>query len=82
MHKIVNGIKIKMNKNEIENFTANQSALKEKINREALKNNIKNEILKVYPITKQIDIVARINNYTDEDFIKMKKFIEEKINGL
>ena len=80
MYKIVNGIKVEMNEAEIENFTTKQLTLKEEIDSEISKNSIKNEILEVYPITKQIDIIARINGYTDNDFLEMKRFIEEKTN--
>ena len=44
-----------------------------------LKKIIENEILKEYPLYKQIDIIANINNYNDIDFNNMKNFIEEKI---
>ncbi len=44
-----------------------------------LKKTIENEILKEYPLYKQIDIIANINNYNDTDFNNMKNFIEEKI---
>ena len=44
-----------------------------------LKKTIENEILKEYPLYKQIDIIANINNYNDIDFNNMKNFIEEKI---
>ena len=71
-----------MNEAEIENFTTKQLTLKEEINSEISKNSIKNEILEVYPITKQIDIIARINGYTDNDFLEMKRFIEEKTNKI
>lgn len=80
MYKIVNGIKVEMNEAEIESFTTKQLTLKEEIDSEISKNSIKNEILEVYPITKQIDIIARINGYTDNDFLEMKRFIEEKTN--
>ena len=44
-----------------------------------LKQKYSEEIYKVYPISKQIDILGRISEYTDEDFEEMKNFIEEKI---
>ena len=49
------------------------------IKKSIIKQNIANEIYEVYPLTKQIDIIARIGGYTDEDYITMKNFIETKI---
>lgn len=51
-----------------------------KIKANILLQNIEKEILSEYPIIKLICIMCRINNYTDDDFIKMKNFIESKIN--
>ena len=51
-----------------------------KIKANILLQNIEKEILSEYPIIKLICIMYRINNYTDDDFIKMKNFIESKIN--
>ncbi len=45
-----------------------------------LKQNCSEEIYKIYPIYKQIDILGRIGGYTNKDFEEMKIFIEEKIN--
>ena len=45
-----------------------------------LKQNCSEEIYKLYPIYKQIDILGRIGGYTNKDFEEMKIFIEEKIN--
>lgn len=44
-----------------------------------LKEQITNEIFNNYPITKQIDIMCRFGEYTDEDFDNMKNFINQKI---
>ena len=44
-----------------------------------LKQNCSEEIYKIYPIYKQIDILGRIGEYTDDDFNNMKDFINQKI---
>lgn len=44
-----------------------------------LKKETENEIFEIYPIVKQLDIIARIGGYTDDDFDEMKSFIEEKM---
>lgn len=49
------------------------------IKKSIVKQDITNEIYEIYPLTKQIDIIARIGGYTDEDYISMKNFIETKI---
>ena len=49
------------------------------MNYNLLKNEYFNIITEIYPLSKQIDIIARIGGYTDEDFNEMKEFIENKI---
>lgn len=44
-----------------------------------LKQKCSEEIYKIYPISKQIDILGRIGEYTDDDFNNMKDFINQKI---
>lgn len=44
-----------------------------------LKQKCSEEIYKIYPISKQIDILGRVGDYTDDDFNAMKAFIESKI---
>lgn len=46
-----------------------------------IKQQITKEIYETYPLTKQIDIIARIGDYTDDDFNTMKTFIESKIQN-
>ena len=82
MYKILNGTKIKMNEQETDNFIKNQLIIQDELAKQISKNSIENEILKIYPITKQLDIIGRINGYTDNDFLEMKKFIEEKTSKI
>lgn len=85
-YKIINGKRVKYSENEyqeyldrINNENLNNKELYNNNVLSKLKNDISQEIYKVYPISKQIDIIARIGGYSDNDFNEMKKFIEEKI---
>ncbi len=45
-----------------------------------LKQNISNKIFDKYPLTKQIDIIAQIGDYNNQDLAEMKAFINDKIS--
>ena len=82
LYKIVNGIRLELTDNEIQvyNRKANDSQLlskEQKINN--LKSIFSNQIYSVYPLSKQIDIIAQIGGYTEEDLCNMKTFINGKI---
>lgn len=55
------------------------SIYKKEMKIKALKTKYSNEIYDLYPISKQLDIIARIGGYTDDDFNNMKNYIESKI---
>lgn len=83
LYKKVNGIKIELTKNEYDeyykNLENNNFDFRSGIIGE-LKAQIMNEIYSEYPLFKQIDIASRIGGYSDDDFNKMKLFIENKID--
>ena len=58
----------------------NENDLIKNENIKKIKEQISNEIYNKYPISKQIDIIARIGGYTDDDFNDMKDFINTKVN--
>ena len=65
-------------KEDLDNENENNLIKNENIKK--IKEQISNEIYSEYPISKQIDIIARIGEYTDNDFNNMKNFINTKIN--
>ena len=58
----------------------NENDLIKNENIKKTKEQISDEIYSKYPISKQIDIIARIGGYTDDDFNNMKDFIDKKID--
>ena len=83
-YKNVNGQNIELTAKEYENFIniqkqCNEKSLEYKI--ENLKNSIHEEILNEYPLHKQIDIIAQIGNYTEQDLNEMREFINNKLNS-
>ena len=58
----------------------NENDLIKNENIKKTKEQISDEIYDKYPISKQIDIIARIGGYTDDDFNDMKDFINTKVN--
>lgn len=78
LYKNINGKRVELTSDEYENFNSRQN-IKETMNYNLLKNEYFNIITEIYPLSKQIDIIARIGGYTDEDFNEMKEFIENKI---
>ena len=78
LYKNINGKRVELNSNEYKDFNLRQN-IRETTNYNLLKNEYFNIITEKYPLSKQIDIIARIGGYTDKDFNEMKKFIESKI---
>lgn len=84
-YKLVDGKRVKYSQSEFQEY---QERILSEIKAESeiyndrllnLKNKISSEIYAIYPIYKQLNIIARIGGYTDNDFNEMKSFIEEKI---
>lgn len=82
LYKVIDGNRIELEESEclIYNQKAEETEnqVENKFKLRLLKEIISNEILEIYPLSKQIDIIARIGEYTDEDFNNMKNFIEKK----
>ncbi|MDR2760694.1 MAG: hypothetical protein LBB09_02505 [Rickettsiales bacterium] len=75
-----NGLTIEDRGDYLEGAEMGKDFAKEKLSKlNQIKINNENFIYLSYPIYKQLNIVGRIKNYTDADFIQMKKFIEEQI---
>ena len=81
LYKKVNGVKIELTKNEYDEYYKNLENNNDFRNGMIgeLKAQIMNEIYSEYPLFKQIDIASRIGSYGDDDFNKMKLFIENKM---
>ena len=78
LYKNINGERIELNSEEYADFNSRQN-IEETNDFSLLKSKYFNIITEIYPLSKQIDIIARIGGYTDADFLEMKEFIESKI---
>lgn len=81
IYKNIDGNRIELNVEEYKIFTSKKEniSLQNQEYNNLLKTKIFNEITKIYPISKQIDIIAKIGEYNENDFAEMKNFIENKM---
>lgn len=81
IYKNIDGNRIELNVEEYKIFTSKKEniSLQNQEYNNSLKTKIFNEITEIYPISKQIDIIAKIGEYNENDFAEMKNFIENKM---